>query len=67
MTYEQMKKRARQLSPAELRRHASVSIKNRDHCRQCFCCACVDVLRENTSPYIAREQERLILENRWEQ
>lgn len=32
---------------AEVKRHASVSIDNRHRCRDCFCCACVEVLREH--------------------
>jgi hypothetical protein len=31
---------------AELKRHASVSLDNRHYCHECFCCACVDILRE---------------------
>lgn len=37
---------AAQLSPADLKRHAGVSTNNRHTCRDCFCCACAEVLRE---------------------
>lgn len=47
LTFEQMKERARQLEKSELRRHASISIDNRHKCKECFTCACVEVLREN--------------------
>lgn len=44
MTY--LHDQARELSNDELRRHASVSTSNRHYCNDCFCCACVDVLKE---------------------
>jgi len=31
----------------EVRRHANVSRDNRHRCRECFCCACAEVLREH--------------------
>ena len=40
---------ARQLDDKELRRHARVSIDNNHRCMDCFCCACVEVMRERTS------------------
>jgi hypothetical protein len=30
----------------EVRRHAMVSFNNRHRCYECFCCACMTVLRE---------------------
>jgi hypothetical protein len=31
---------------SELRRHALVSTRNRHYCNSCFCCACVDKIKE---------------------
>lgn len=33
----------------EVQRHARVSLNNRHRCRMCFCCACVEVLKEKQS------------------
>jgi len=30
-------------NPTELRRHALVSRDNRHRCKECFCCACLEV------------------------
>jgi hypothetical protein len=42
-------RRAALLPIADLRRHASVSLNNRHTCKDCFCCACVEIIkrREN--------------------
>lgn len=37
---------AKKLTTEELWRHARVSLNNRCKCNDCFCCACVAVLRE---------------------
>ncbi len=31
---------------SEVRRHASVSLQNAHKCHDCFCCACVEYVRE---------------------
>jgi hypothetical protein len=49
MTFEDMKRQARQLPPEELSRHAKVSINNNHKCRECFTCACVEVLEQEHS------------------
>lgn len=49
MSFFRMKERARRLAWAELRRHASISLDNRHFCRQCFTCACLEVMREHRS------------------
>jgi hypothetical protein len=42
------KRQSARLPLSEIRRHASVSTDNRHSCRECFCCAAVEVLREAT-------------------
>jgi hypothetical protein len=48
--WELMKDQARELvrnppyTTKELRRHASISTDNNHRCKNCFCCACVEVL-----------------------
>jgi hypothetical protein len=42
----EFKRQAAILPNDELRRHGSVSTSNRHSCRDCFCCACVEVLQE---------------------
>ena len=37
---------ARKLDDAELDRHATVSLRHRCRCNQCFCCAALAVQRE---------------------
>jgi len=45
--YKQALVRATELSTDELGRHARVAdLEGDSHCRQCFCCACWDVLVE---------------------
>ena len=46
---------ARALKMAELRRHASVSNNNNHYCNDCFCCACVDIIKERYEKYINNE------------
>ena len=48
---------ARELSPQELRRHASVSTDNRHQCEDCFTCACAAVLREKRAARRYRLEE----------
>ena len=45
----------------EVQRHASVSTENRHYCHECFCCACVDLLRELE---VKRVREALLPEHR---
>ena len=40
---------ARKLSDADLDRHATVSLRHRCRCNQCFCCAAVAVQLERKS------------------
>ena len=40
------KRQAYSLPVAEVQRHAGVSTDNRHSCRDCFCCACVELLDE---------------------
>jgi hypothetical protein len=49
---------ARKLDQSELQRHAYVSLYNRCHCGECFCCACVIVLRERKE--ISNTHNRLL-------
>lgn len=42
-------KAAVELPNKEAHAHARVSLENRHHCRECFCCACVDVIRARES------------------
>ncbi len=35
----------------EIRRHASVSIRNRCWCNSCFCCACAEFMSRNTDGF----------------
>ena len=44
--WQEWKRQANALGEAEMARHASVSTSNRHACRECFCCACVEVLAE---------------------
>jgi hypothetical protein len=44
--FQQWKTEARKLSIADLKRHASVSVRNNHYCHECFCCAALDVLKE---------------------
>lgn len=45
--YARALERARALPTDILRRHARVAdLEGRGHCRQCFCCACWDVLQD---------------------
>lgn len=52
MSFEQMKREARKLPLADLKRHASVSLDNKHQCKSCFTCACVEVSQD----YFARVQ-----------
>lgn len=45
---------ARKLNDADLDRHATVSLRHRCRCGQCFCCAAVAVQRERKSDNAAR-------------
>lgn len=42
---------AKALSEEDLKRHASVSIRNHCGCGQCFCCACKQVLKAKYSQF----------------
>jgi hypothetical protein len=44
--WREWKRQANKLPREDVRRHASVSTSNRHACRNCFCCACVEYLRE---------------------
>lgn len=45
--YAQALARAAELPTDDLRRHASIAdMEGYPHCRQCFCCACWDVLQD---------------------
>jgi hypothetical protein len=44
--WQEWRRQALALELAELARHASVSTSNRHSCRDCFCCACVEVQSE---------------------
>ena len=44
--WQDMQGRARLLSDADLKRHATVSINSNHQCVQCFTCACVTVRHE---------------------
>jgi hypothetical protein len=45
-SYDLALKEARLLSREDLRRHASVSRDNKHRCRDCYTCACLEVLEE---------------------
>jgi hypothetical protein len=44
--WQEWKRQAATLPDKDLRRHASVSAGNRHSCRDCFCCAALEVLLE---------------------
>ncbi len=44
--WQEWKAQAARLPLSDLARHAGVSLDNRHTCRECFCCAAVEVLRE---------------------
>lgn len=44
--WQEWKRQANTLPILDLQRHASVSKTNRHSCRQCFCCACMELLSE---------------------
>lgn len=44
--WAEWKRQAAALPVADIRRHASVSTQNRHECVECFCCACLAVVRE---------------------
>jgi hypothetical protein len=44
--WQEWKRQAATLPPAEVRRHASVSTDNGCGCMDCFCCACAAVVKE---------------------
>jgi hypothetical protein len=66
--YKQALARAAELPTDELRRHARVAeLEGDSHCRQCFCCACWDVLfeREQREKGEADRRRREENEARW--
>lgn len=44
--WEEWKRQANTLPVIDLERHASVSTSNRHKCKECFCCAAVELLAE---------------------
>ena len=64
--FEEMKSQARQLSNRELMRHARVSLSHErpDFCWQCFCCACVAVLREQDMSMASQRRRESLMDNR---
>lgn len=51
---------ARKLPDADLQRHASVSTNNRHSCQDCFCCACVAVMRERKERFYVRMTDKFM-------
>jgi hypothetical protein len=49
LNFFRAKEQAKRLTFSELRAHAKVSTDNRHFCHDCFCCACLEVLREHAS------------------
>jgi len=47
--WSEWKRQAFVLPLSEIRRHASVSTGNRHSCRDCFCCACVEAVKDLTA------------------
>jgi len=55
-----------------IERHASVSTQNQHKCSECFCCACVDWLKENRAAFLSGEykpecidKNRLYINGKW--
>jgi hypothetical protein len=46
MQWLEWKRQAAELPMSDIARHASVSTSNRHECRECFCCAALELYRE---------------------